>query len=517
MDLKALIGLVGVVIAALTAEFNDGVSGTALPDIRGGLGIDIDQGTWLTTLYAIGQVIGMSLSPWWAVTMSVRRWVLFAIGLCCVSTIFIPFTSSLTLLYGLRFLQGLSGGFIIPCLLIVGLRVLAPSIRLYGLALYALTATFGPNMATTLAALWTDVVAWQFVFFEALPLCALASLLVWYGVEQDAPKYERVALFDWPGALLGAIGFSALITMLEQGDRYDWFNSRTICVLALVSVVALPLFVINEFLAPSPLFGFALLKRRNLAYGLITLFTFLLIGQSASTIPNDFLVLVQGFRPIQAYAVTLVVAASQLVLLPLVAVLLNFKHVDSRVVSFAGLACVLTACAGNIFLTSVVQGGGFLIWQGLQAVGEPMIVLPLLMMSTNEIKKPEEGPLGSALINTCRGLAEPVGAWLIALIMRWRGGLHTSRILDQSGQGSTSVIAGPAGLIQGNPPPLLPDGQPRFAGSLDAFIAQVQVQSRVMSLSDSFAVFGGLVVFLMIVLAVLPVRTYPPRIALAKK
>ncbi len=517
MELKPLLGLLGVVIAALTAEFNDGVSGTALPDIRGGLGIDLDQGTWLTSLYATGQVIGMSLSPWWAVTLTVRRWTLSAIGLCCVSTIFIPFTSNLTLLYGLRFLQGLSGGFIIPCLLIVGLRVLAPAIRLYGLALYALTATFGPNMATTLAALWTDVVAWQFVFFEALPLCALAGVLVWYGVAQDQPKYERLPHFDLPGALLSTIGFTALITMLEQGDRYDWFNSRTICVLALVSAVALPAFVINEFGQPCPLFGFFLLKRRNLAYGLITLFTFLLIAQSASTIPNDFLVQVAGFRPIQAYAVTLVVAASQLVLLPLVAVLLNFKNVDARVVSFAGMLCVLIACIGNVFLTSVVQGGGFLIWQGLQAIGEPMIVLPLLMMSTNTIEKPEEGPLASALINTSRGLAEPVGTWLIALIMRWRGGLHTSRILDQSGQGSYSVIAGPAGLIQGNLPPLLPDGQPRFPGSLEAFMAEVQIQSRVMSLSDSFAVFGGLVVFLMIVLAVLPVRTYPPRIALAKK
>ena len=516
MEIRPLIGLLGVVIAALTAEFNDGVSAAALPDIRGALGIDSDQGTWLTSLYATGQVIGMSLSPWWAVTMTVRRWVLFAVTLCCVSTIFIPFTTNLSLLYVQRFAQGFSGGLIIPCLLIVGLRVLAPPIRLYGLALYALTATFGPNMSTTLAALWTDVVAWQFVFFEALPLCALAAVLVWYGVEQDPPKYERLPLFDWSGALLGAIGFSALVTLLEQGDRYDWFNSRTICVLALVSVVVLPLFVLNEFLVVSPLFGFRLLKRRNLAYGLTALFTFLLIGQSASTVPNAFLTDVQGFRPIQAYAVTLVIAASQLVLLPLVAVLLNFKNVDSRVVSFVGMACVLTACIGNVFLTSVIQGGGFLIWQGLQAVGEPLIVLPLLMMSTNAIRKPEEGPLGSALINTCRGLAEPVATWLLALIMRWRGALHTSRILDQSGQGGFRVVAGPV-LIPNNPPPLLPDTMPRFPGSLDAFMAEVRIQSTVLTLSDTFVVFGALVVFLMIVLVLLPERTYPPRIALAKK
>ena len=184
--------------------------------------------------------------------------------------------------------------------------------------------------------------------------------------------------------------------------------------------------------------------------------------------------------------------------------------------SFVGLACVLIACIGNVFLTSVIQGGGFLIWQGLQAVGEPLIVLPLLMMSTNAIRKPEEGPLGSALINTCRGLAEPVATWLLALIMRWRGGLHTSRIIDQSGQGGFRVVAGPA-LIPGNPPPLLPNTMPRFPGSVDAFLAEVRIQSTVLTLSDTFVVFGALVVFLMIVLVLLPERTYPPRIALAKK
>ena len=514
--MRPLLGLLGIVIAALTAEFNDGVIATALPDIRGGLGIDVDQGSWLTTLYYVGQVIGMSLSPWWAVTLTVRRWGLFAIGLCCVTTLPMPFTSNLSLLYTLRFLEGLSGGLIIPLLLIVGLRVLGPPIRLYGLALYALSATFGPNMSTALAALWTDVVAWQFAFFEALPLCAIAGVLFWYGVAQDAPRLERLRSFDWPGALLSAVGFASLIVMLTQGDRYDWFNSKTISVLALISAVTLPAFVVNELLASSPLFGFFLLRRRNIAYALITLFMFLLIGQSASTVPVAFLQQVQGFRPLQAYEITALIAAAQLVMLPLVAALLNFAFVDARVVSFVGMACVLAACIGNVFLTSVVQGGGFLVWQALQAVGEPLIVLPLLMMATNAIAKPEEGPLASGMVNSCRALAEPFGAWLLQLIARWRGGLHDQRILDQSGQGRYQVIQA-QGLIPGNPAPLQPNGQPLFAGALSGFDDTVRLQATVLTVSDTFAVFGALTVALMIVLLTLPERTYPPRIALAKK
>ncbi len=516
MTIRPLLGLLGVLIAALTAEFNDGVIGLALPDIRGALGVDQDQGTWLVSLYETGQVIGMTLSPWWAITLTVRRWGLFSIALCCVSTVPAPFTNNLTILYGLRFLQGLSGGFIIPLLLIVGLRVLAPPIRLYGLALYALTATFGPNFSTTLAALWMDVVTWQFAFLEALPLCAIAAVLVWYGVKQDEPQLRRLPDFDWPGAFLATIGFSALVTMLQQGDRYDWFNSRIICVLALVSAVVLPLFVVNELRQKSPLYGIRLLKRRNIAYALLALFTFLLIGQSASTVPVEFLEQVQGFRPIQAYAITLLVAVAQFAMLPLIAIVLNFERVDSRVVSFVGMSCVLAACIGNVYLTGVVQGGFFLVWQVLQAIGEPMIVLPLLMMATNSIKKPEEGPLASALVNSCRALAEPVGAWLLQLIMRWRGALHTSRIADQSGQGRYAVIQGPD-IIVGNPPPLLPNGTPRFPGSLESFLEAANLQATVLSVRDAFFIFGAITVVLMLILITVPVRTYPPRIALSNR
>ena len=499
MEIKPLIGLCGALIAALTVEFNDGVTSAALIDVRGGLGISHDPGTWLTSLFATGEVIGMSIATWWAATVSLRRFSLFAIALCCVSTLFIPFTSNLTLLYGLRLIQGVSAGFNIPLLLTIGLRVLTPSIRLYGLALYALTATFGPNISTTIAALWTDGVGWQFVFWEDLPLCSLAAVLVWYGVEQDPPHYERLRLFDWRGFLLVVIGFGALTTMLEQGDRFDWFNSTTICVLALVCVVALPLLIINELHHELPLYKLSLLKRRNFTYSLLALIIFLLLGLSSSTIPLTFLQEVAGFRPSQSYPVTLVVAVAPFITLPAVAWLLNFESVDARVVSFIGMVCILVACLGSTLLTSVVEGGGFLIWQGFQILGQPMIVLPLLMIATNTIRNPADGPFASTLVNTMRAVAEPLGVWLLQLITRWRGSLHYNRIVDQSGQGSFSAV------------------QTHSKAALAAFSQAVQAQSTVLTLADAYLVLAALTVCLMVLLLVLPVRTYPPRIELAKK
>lgn len=495
MKMSPILGLMGILLAALTAEFNDGVTSTSIADVQGGLGISHDQGTWLISLYATAQTIGMTQATFWALTFSIRRWVLFAIGLCFVTTVSIPLTSNLTVLYALRILEGLSAGFTIPLLLAVALQALPPPTRLYGLSAYALTATFGPNVAAALAGLWTSQVSWQFIFLEDVPLCALSSVLVWYGVPQQPANYKRIASYDWTGSLLIVTMLGAFTTMLEQGDRFDWFNSVIICVLALVSAVTLPLFLANEMLVEMPLFRFTLLRRRNVAYAVTALFVFLLLNLSASTIPISYLTQVVGYRPEQAAIVTAAIAVPQLIMLPLTAWLLDFKVVDARVVSIIGVGCVIGACVGDSFLTSVWQSGEFLLWQSLQAIGGPLIVLPLLMMATNSILRPEEGPFGSTLVNTSRGLAEPVGVWLVQLMVRWRGALHRNRIVDQSGQGSFDVLN---------------------HHNTASFGRDVEAQTTVLTLSDAFLVIGVLAVGLLVLLLALPERTYPPRVVFAK-
>src|SRR5712672_4545988 len=154
MDSKPLFGLCGVLIAAITSEFNDQVTSVALSDVRGALGISHDSGTWIESLYVSADIIGMAISPWLLVTFTLRRWTLFAIALCAVSSVLIPLSPNIESIYALRLLQGLAGGMIIPLLMTTALSVLTPDIRLYGLAVYALTAPFKPALASTVAALW---------------------------------------------------------------------------------------------------------------------------------------------------------------------------------------------------------------------------------------------------------------------------------------------------------------------------------------------------------------------------
>src|SRR6202051_4707243 len=147
MDIKPLIGLGGVLIAAMTSEFNDQVTSIALTDISGALGISHDSGTWIESLYVSAEIIGMAISPWLLVTFTLRRWTLFAIALCGASSVLIPFSPNIETIYALRLLQGLAGGLIIPLLMTTALRALTPITRLYGFAGLPLVATFIPSLA----------------------------------------------------------------------------------------------------------------------------------------------------------------------------------------------------------------------------------------------------------------------------------------------------------------------------------------------------------------------------------
>ena len=497
MDIKLIVALAGVIVSALSTELNEAVSSMLLNDIGGGLGFSHDPGTWFSSLYLTGEVFGMAISPWFAVTFSMRRWALFVIGLTVTSTLLIPCTTNLTLLYGLRMLQGLCGGLAIPLLMTTALRALPPPIRLFGLAAYATTATFFPNLAAALAALWAESgdgrLGWQFAFYEAVPLAVVAAALVWWGMPRDKLQLERWRMFDWRGFILLVVGFGALTTMLQQGDRFDWFNSPTICVLAVVSVVAVPAFVANEWLHPLPFFKLQLLKRRNLAFGLIAFFTFLIVNLGTSTIPSQYLTEVQGFRPLQIYMISLGTALLQLLLLPLAAVVLNIERVDSRWVMFTGLVCILAAAFGNSFLTIDWKTGEFYTWLILNAVGEAFVVMPILMMATNSVVT-TEGPFVSGLFNTPRAVSSATGTWLLQLIFRWRGDLHSNRISDQLGQERF----------------LLP------SASGPAAAASAHAQGVILTISDAFFIMGVITAGLVVVLAVLPVRTYPPRIVFAK-
>ena len=495
---KGLIGLAGVLFACMAVDLNSQVTAVAAADIQGGLGLSHDPTSWLGTLYSAGECVGMATAAWWAGTFGLRRYLLAVVALCCAVSLAIPFTTNTPLLFAFRLVQGLAEGLTIPMLMAIALRVLPPPIRLYGLAAYALTATVFPYLGATVAALWTESLDWRFSFFQVIPMDALAAVLIWFGVPDPPPNYGRFRLFDWRGFVLLIICFGSLAVLLTQGDRLDWFNSRVIQLLALTAAASLPLLLLNEWFHELPFLKLQLLGRPNVAFGALGLFLFLLVSLGAIELPAAFLEQVQGFRPRQTHVLTLLIAAAQFVMLPAMALLLDREWVDARGVALTGLTLILAGLIGDSFVDATWQAQQFLPWQALEAVGAPMVVMTILMVATNSIKPPE-GQFAAPLINTPRALAEIIAMWLVQMILRLRGAFHADQLGDTIG--SARFRAPPAGGASG----------------LETVGDLVGRETAVLTIADDFRGVAVSAVVMIVVVLVLPRRTFPPRIALANQ
>ncbi|GLO05676.1 MFS transporter [Pseudomonas putida] len=434
----------------------------------------------------------MLLSPWLAVTFSLRRFAIVVTMAFAVLGILIPFAPNYETLVILRILQGLAGGALPPLLMTVALRFLPWHAKLYGLSAYALTATFGPNISMPLASLWTEGSDWRMVFWQIVPTCSIGAALIAYGLPQDPLRLERFKQADWRGAFLGVSGITMLVLGLTQGERLDWFNSPLITALLLGAAITLPLFLINEWFHPLPLFKLQLLARRNFSFGLITLCLFLMLTLAGSAIPAGYLAEVKGYRPLQTMPAALIIALPQLLLAPLVAGIINRNWVDSRYVMMTGLLLIGAACVGGSFVTSEWIRDDFYLLQCLHMVGQPMVVVPLLMNATGVIQ-PMEGPFASSMVNTMRGLFSVIGATVLENLVTHREHFHSNTIVDSIGSRS-----------------LLMDNSTSWS-ELHQLSERIREQAFVLSYSDAFLALVFIIATLLVTLLVLPQRAYPPQ------
>ncbi|WP_350648058.1 MFS transporter [Pseudomonas sp. HY13-MNA-CIBAN-0226] len=483
---RIIIGLVGVLIAVLVSGLNEMVTKVALADIRGALAIGYDEGTWLVASYTATSVAAMAFAPWCSVTFSLRRFTLWAIGVFTVLGVLCPFAPNYESLLLMRTLQGLAGGALPPMLMTVALRFLPADVKLYGLAGYALTATFGPGLGTPLAGLWTEYVGWQWTFWQIVVPCLIAMAAVAYGLPQDPLRLERCKQFNWRGLLLGFPAICMLVIGILQGNRLDWFESSLICTLLGGGLLLLVLFLINEWSQPMPFFKMQMLGIRNLAFALLTLAGVLVILLAVIIIPSSYLAQVQGYRPIQTAPITLLAALPQLIALPLVAALCNLRWVDCRWVLGIGLGMLVLSCLGGSQLTSVWIRDDFYPLQLLQIFGQPMSVLPLLMLSTGSIS-PMEGPFASAWFNTVKGLSAVIATGVIEALTTARQHFHSTMLVDRLGN-SPLVDSDSAGLAH-----------------------RLHQQVVVLTASDLYLCMAGVALALILLIFWMPTRIYPPR------
>src|SRR6516165_4887884 len=272
VPLKTWIGVVGATLGAFMAVLNIQIVNASLADIQGAIGAGIDDGGWISTSYLIAEIVVIPLSAWLARVFSLRIYLLTNAVLFLAFSAACAFAQNLEQMIALRAVQGFSGGVLIPMAFTIIITLLPKAKQPIGLALFALSATFAPAIGPTIGGYLTENWGWQYIFYVNLAPGALMVAMLFFSLEAKPMKLKLLREGDWPGIITMAIGLSALQTVLEEGNKDDWFGSPFIVRLAVIAAIALTLFVAIELTSKKPLLNLRLLVRRNFGFGVLANF-----------------------------------------------------------------------------------------------------------------------------------------------------------------------------------------------------------------------------------------------------
>jgi MFS transporter, DHA2 family, multidrug resistance protein len=425
---KTWIAVIGATLGAFMAVLNIQIVNASLADIQGAIGAGIDDGGWISTSYLIAEIVVIPLSGWLATVFSIRRYLLTNAILFLILSVACAFAQDLPQMIVLRAIQGFSGGVLIPMAFTLIITLLPKAKQPIGLALFALSATFAPAIGPTIGGYLTENWGWKFIFYVNLVPGAVMIAMLWFSLEARPMKLSLLRDGDWAGIATMAIGLSALQTVLEEGNKDDWFGSAFIVKLSVIAAVALTAFLWIELTTKKPLLNLRLLLRRNFGFGMLANFLLGIALYGSVFILPVYLSRIQGYNAEQIGMVLAWTGLPQLLLIPLVPRLM--KRFDPRLIIGIGFALFAASNFMNIYMTNDYATDQ-LFWPNIvRALGQALVMAPLSAVATAGIEAENAGS-ASGLFNMMRNLGGAVGIATLQTILTKREQYH-SNVLMQS-------------------------------------------------------------------------------------
>jgi DHA2 family multidrug resistance protein len=425
---RTWLAVFGATLGAFMAVLNIQIVNASLADIQGAIGAGLDDGGWISTSYLIAEIVVIPLSGWLAQVFSVRVYLLVNATLFLVFSAACALAQDLPHMIVLRALQGFSGGVLIPMAFTLIITLLPKAKQPIGLAMFALSATFAPAIGPTIGGYLTENWGWQYIFYVNLVPGALMIGMLWFSLDAKPMKLSLLREGDWPGIFTMAIGLSALQTVLEEGNKDDWFGSAFIVRLSIIAAVSLVAFLAIELTATKPLLNLRLLARRNFGFGMLANFLLGIALYGSVYILPVYLSRIQGYNAEQIGMVLAWTGLPQLVLIPLMPRLM--KRFDPRLVIGVGFALFAASNFMNIYLTSDYANDQLLWPNVVRAIGQALIMTPLSAVATAGIEAENAGS-ASGLFNMMRNLGGAVGIAVLQTFVTKREQYH-SNVLMQS-------------------------------------------------------------------------------------
>jgi len=410
-----LIGVAAVVIGSIISSINARVTTVGLADIRGGLSLGFDEGSWVSTMFGATQMVAAISGAWFSVVLGPRRLLLWSASIFCIASILPPLTRDPTLVLALQFVRGLAVGTFIPATIGFVLRELPPKWWSWGLAGYAFRFVFSQNISSSIEAFYDENGLWQWIFWQNVPLSLLMMALIWFGMRREPPDIGALRRGDWWGIAFGGVGLCLIYAGIDQGNRLDWLHSGTVVGLLLGGGVLIGAFVVNELVVERPLFELRALLHVNVCIPPFLIAVYGFGSTATSFILPDYLTRVQDLRSLHIGDVLNWIALPQVVLVPLLMWVL--RYIDVRLTLAMGLSVIAVGSWMDTQLTHDWAAGDFLPSQLVEAVGLALGITSLVTFAVSNIT-PAWAVTIAGLIQTGRLLGAEIGLAFIQTFTR---------------------------------------------------------------------------------------------------
>jgi DHA2 family multidrug resistance protein len=392
------------------------IANVSVPNISGGLGASTSQGTWVLTSYSVAEAIIVPLTGWLAARFgTVRIFITAMIGfgicsaLCSLST-------SLGMLVFCRVLQGCTGGPLLPLSQTLLLQIFPKKQQLAALGLWAMTTLIAPIAGPILGGQLCDNWGWPSIFWVNVPIAFLCApvLFLLLKSSETATMRKRV---DFVGLALLIVAVGSLQIMLDLGKDDDWFESSTICTLAITCVIGFAAFFIWELTESEPIVALKVFRHRGFATSMVTMGLVFGAFYASNVLTPLWLQSNMGYTATWAGYASGMMGVLALVLAPPSALLSS--KVDPRKLIFVGVTWLAAVVFWRGEATSQMAFWQIAMGTLLTGIGLPLFVIPINSMALASVD-PEETASASGLLNFIRTVSGAFGTSIANTI--WENG-----------------------------------------------------------------------------------------------
>jgi DHA2 family multidrug resistance protein len=497
-------GVAAVLLGAVISTLNSRISTIGLADVRGGLGLGFDAGSWLTTVFSAGQIMVVPGVAAMSAALGPRRVMLWATVVFAAASLLLPLARGEGAVVALQFVRGFAIGAYIPAALPFIMRFLPPRWVMWGLAAYCFRFVFSQNIGVSIEAWLTDTRGWEWIFWANVAVAPLLVTLTWFGMPRTPVDTVTLRQMDWWGMVYLGLGLAAIVTGLDQGNRLDWLNSGTVVGLLSGGGVLIAAFAINEALVARPLVRLSILLNPSIAAALFILMVYSLGIQGSAYLIPQYLTTVQLLRPLQIGDALIWIALPQIVLIPMTALLI--RVVDARLVLAAGLAILAIGTWLGTALTDQWIAETFQPSQACEAVGLAFALTALVFFIVANTTPADALTIG-VLIQATRLLGSEITTAFIQTYVRVREQVDSNLLglnIQQGTQLTDRSIAALAAdyAAQSNG---LAEATARGLGTLSTFVRR---EANVLAFIDGFWIVATVLAAGMLLIALL--RRPPP-------